>query len=72
MSRRLGIRCYYLGGIIFLVTLACLGRKDAYRDISHVILIEAHTISNKRVIKVSAQKNGEKHYDSNKYVFKFR
>ena len=31
-------------------------RKGAYRDISHIIL--KHTISNKLVIKVSAQKKG--------------
>ena len=33
---------------------------------------EAHTRSNKLVSKVSAQKKGEKSYDSYKYVFKFR
>ena len=32
----------------------------------------SHTISNKLMIKVSAQKNGGKSYDSYKYVFKFR
>ena len=33
--------CLNLGGTIFLVTLACLdisSKKDAYRDISHIIL----------------------------------
>ena len=34
--------------------------------------LKAHTISNKLVSKVSAQKKGEKSYDSYKYVFKFR
>ena len=43
-------------------------RKGAYRDNSHIIL--AHTISNKLVIKVSAQKKGGESYDSYKYVFK--
>ena len=34
---------------------------------------QAHTISNKLVIKVSAQKKrGGGNYDSYKYVFKFR
>ena len=43
-------------------------RKCAYRDFLH----KAHTISNKLVPKVSAQKKGGKSYDSYKYVFKFR
>ena len=33
-------------------------RKGAYRDISHIILIKAHTISNKFISKISAQKKG--------------
>ena len=33
---------------------------------------KAHTISNKLVSKVFAQKREEKSYDSYKYVFKFR
>ena len=34
--------------------------------------LKAHTISNKLVSKVSAQKKGEKSYDRYKYVVKFR
>ena len=41
-------------------------RKGDYRDISHIIL--NHTISNKLVSKVSAQKRGGKRYDSYKSV----
>ena len=37
-------------------------RKDAYRDISHII--KAHTISNKLISKLSAQKKGGKSYDA--------
>ena len=52
--------CSNLGGAIFLVTLRVwiyLLRKSAYSDNSHIIL-KAHTISNKLVSKVSAQKKG--------------
>ena len=35
-------------------------------------IFKALTISNKLMSKVSAQKKGEKSYDSYKYVFKFR
>ena len=49
-----------------------LVRKGANRDISHIMLIKAHTISNKLISKVSAQKKGGESYDSYKYVFKFR
>ena len=41
-------------------------RKGAYRDFLHIIL--KHTISNKLVSKVSAQKKGGKSYDSYKCV----
>ena len=34
--------------------------------------VKAHTISNKLVSKVSAQKKGGESYGSYKYVFKFR
>ena len=55
------------------VTLAFLDdllRKGAYRDISHIIL--AHTISNKLLSKVSAQKKGGKVMTTTNYAFKFR
>ena len=65
--------CHKLGSAIFFVTLACLdisSRKGIYRDFLHIIL-KAHTISNKLVSKVFAQKKGKISYDSYKYVFKF-
>ena len=46
-------------------------RKGASRDFLHIVLIKAYTIGNKLISKVSAQKKGEKSYDSYKYVFKF-
>ena len=46
-------------------------RKGAYGDFLHIIL-KAHTISNKLVSKVFAQKKRGESYDSYKYVFKFR
>ena len=45
-------------------------RKGAYRHCTYHL--KAHTISNKLVIKVSAQKKVGESYDSYKYVFKFR
>ena len=44
-------------------------RKGAYRDISHHL--KAHTISNKLVSKVSAQKKGGKSYDSSNMCSNF-
>ena len=46
-------------------------RKSAYRDF-FTYHLKAHTISNKLVIKVSAQKKVGNSYDSYKYEFKFR
>ena len=34
--------------------------------------LKAHTISNKLISNISAQKKEKKRYDSYKYVFKFR
>ena len=44
--------------------IRCLYRRFIY-------LFKAHTISNKLVSKLFAQKKGGKSYDSYKYVFKF-
>ena len=46
-------------------------RKGAYIDF-FIYHFKAHTISNKLISKIFAQKKGEKSYDSYKYVFKFR
>ena len=71
--------CHKLGSAIFLVTLACLAISSKKRCLYRLFTyhLKAHTISNKLVSKVSAQKKGRGgggggSYDSYKYVFKFR
>ena len=56
------------------MTLACLGISSKKRCLHRLFIyhFKAHTISNKLVSKVFAQKKGEKSYDSYKYVFQFR
>ena len=64
--------CHKLGSAIFRVTLGFLdicSKKKVRIETLHIIL--KHTICNKLVSKVFAQKKGEKSYDSYKYVFKF-
>ena len=53
--------------------LACLDISSKKRCLERLFTyhLKAHTISNKLVSKVFAQKKGEKSYDSYKYVFKF-
>ena len=70
-----GSQVYHkLGGVIFLVFLACLDISSKKRCLQDLFTyhLKAHTISNKLVSKVFALKNGKKSYDSYKYVFKFR
>ena len=65
--------CHKLGSAIFewpLRVWIYLLRKGAYRGL-FIYHFKAHTISNKLVSKVSAQKKGEKSYDSYKYVSNF-
>ena len=61
-------RCYIFSD------LACFDisskKRFLYRYFTYHLKV--HTISNKMVPKVSAQKKGEESYDSYKYVFKFR
>ena len=71
--------CSNLGGAIFLSDLACLDISSKKRCLERHFTyhLKAHTVSNKLVIKVSAQKKGGGgggggSYDSYKYVFKFR
>ena len=54
--------------------VACLDISSKKRCLYRLFTyhLKAHTISNKLVSKVFAQKKGEKSYDSYKYVFKFR
>ena len=55
------------------MTLACLDISSKKRCLYRLFIyhFKAHTISNKLVLKISAQKKGGKSYDSYKYVFKF-
>ena len=55
------------------MTLACLDISSKKRCIYRLFIyhFKAHTVSNKLVLKISAQKKGGKSYDSDKYVFKF-
>ena len=66
--------CHKLGSAIFLVTLAWLDISSKKRCLQRLFIshFKAHTISNKLVSKVFAQKQGGKSYDSYKYVFQFR
>ena len=59
-------------GVIFATDLDVSSKKRCLER--HFTYLKAHTISNKLVIKVSAQKKegGGGSYDSYKYVFKFR
>ena len=56
------------------MTLACLDISSKKRCLYRLFIyhFKAHTISNKLVSKVFAQKKGEKSYDSYKYVLQFR
>ena len=60
--RALELYVFQFGGTIFLVTLACLDISSKKRCLSTLFTyhLKAHTISNKLVIKVSAQKKGRK------------
>ena len=64
-SRRLGVVCHKLGSAIFLVTLACLDLSSKKRGLYRLFTYhrKAHTISNKLVSKVFAQKKGGRSYD---------
>ena len=65
--------CHKLGSAIFLVTLAFLDISSKKRCLYRLFIyhFKAHTISNKLVSKVFAQKKGGKSYDSYKYVLQF-
>ena len=66
--------CHKLESAIFLVPLPFLHVSSKKRCLQRLFTyhLKAHTISNKLVSKVSAQKKGKKSYDSYKYVLKFR
>ena len=70
---RVGQGAWQLGSAIFLVTLAFLDISSKKRCLYRLFIyhFKAHTISNKLVSKVFAQKKGGKSYGSYKYVFKF-
>ena len=70
---RVGQGAWQLGSAIFLVTLACLDISSKKRCLYRLFIyhFKAHTISNKLVSKVFAQKKGKKSYNSSKYVFNF-
>ncbi len=72
-SRRLAVILPQIRKCLFWVTLACLDISSKKRCLLRLFIyhFKAHTISNKLVSKISAQKKGKKSYDSSNKCYNF-